>query len=405
MKIIAISQVYWPDTVSVSQHLTDLLEYLAVRGHKVTIYTSKNDYENPKIHFKNEEIHNGVIIKRFGNTSFGKAKKVGRVIDFLSFNFILGLNLVKIKRKSYDLMIGVTVPPLLSYIGIKLAILKKIKFLYWTMDLQPELSIISGYLSPTSKAARSLQKKGDFIFKKSDIIITLDKYMGKHIYNRIGNREKIFSVSVWPVMNTVYDGSRLSNPFRIENKFGDRIVIMYSGNHSVVHPLDTLINIETSLKDDKRFLFVHIGSGVRLKDVIENKKKYDLDNVVILPYQPRENIHLSLGSSDIQVVVLGDNCVGYTHPNKIYGAMFIGKPILYIGPKSSHVTDVLDSTKGNIIANHGEVKQIISKLELFALLSPKEKEKIGEQNAKIAKNEFTPEKLINSMAQLIEKHV
>jgi colanic acid biosynthesis glycosyl transferase WcaI len=51
-----------------------------------------------------------------------------------------------------------------------------------------------------------------------------------------------------------------------------------------------------------------------------------------LAYQDRSKLHLSLGASDLQVVILGDNQVGYTHPNKIYGAMFIGKPILYIGP-------------------------------------------------------------------------
>ena len=64
--------------------------------------------------------------------------------------------------------------------------------------------------------------------------------------------------------------------------------------------------------DDKRFLFVHIGGGVRLQEVREYKEEYGLDNVMILPYQPRERIHLSLGSADIQVVSLGEGCVGYT---------------------------------------------------------------------------------------------
>ena len=97
-----------------------------------------------------------------------------------------------------------------------------------------------------------------------------------------------------------------------------------------MHPLTTLLETAVRLSDDKRFLFVHIGGGVRLQEVREYKEEYGLDNVMILPYQPRERIHLSLGSADIQVVSLGEGCVGYTHPNKVYGAMFIGKPILYI---------------------------------------------------------------------------
>ena len=44
---------------------------------------------------------------------------------------------------------------------------------------------------------------------------------------------------------------------------------MYSGNHSVMHPLTTLLDAAVRLKEDGRFLFVHIGGGVRLQEVRE----------------------------------------------------------------------------------------------------------------------------------------
>lgn len=402
MKILVISQVYWPDTASVSQHLSDLLEALTEKGHIVTVFTSRNNYENPSIRYNKNDNTKGVIIKRISNTAFGKKTKIGRIIDFLSFNFLIGLKMLFVNKKTCDLIIGLTSPPLLSYVGIKIALWKKIRFLYWTMDLQPELSIISGYLKPNSKAAKSLQKRGDYIFKNSDTIITLDKYMSEHIKKRVGKRDNIESVPVWPVMSEVYSGDRLKNPFRIENDFKDKIVIMYSGNHAVVHSLNTLIEVETRLKDDNRFLFVHIGAGVRLNDVIENKKNHDLANVILLPYQPREKIHLSLGSSDIQVVVLGDDCVGYTHPNKIYGAMYIGKPILYIGPEPSHVSDVINNIQGNLMVHHGDVENLITKLDVFANLTLVEREKIGNSNSKFAKKNFSPLPLINKMVEIIE---
>jgi glycosyltransferase involved in cell wall biosynthesis len=120
----------------------------------------------------------------------------------------------------------------------------------------------------------------------------------------------------------------MSNSFRIENHFGDKIVIMFSGNHSYVHQLDTLLEAAKLLKDNSIFLFVFVGGGVRKKDVTEFKAMHRLKNIVQLPFQPRENIHNSLGSSDIQVVILGNGLVGYTHPNKVYGAMYLGKPML-----------------------------------------------------------------------------
>jgi hypothetical protein len=90
---------------------------------------------------------------------------------------------------------------------------------------------------------------------------------------------------------------------------------MYFGNHAFVLQLDTLLEAALILKMKSHFLFV--SGGVRKKDVTEFKIKYNLDNIVQLPFQPRENIHNSLGSSDIQVVILGNGQVGYTHPNKV----------------------------------------------------------------------------------------
>ena len=49
MKIICISQVYWPDTASVAQHLVDLLQALSGQGHEITIITSCHNYEHPEI--------------------------------------------------------------------------------------------------------------------------------------------------------------------------------------------------------------------------------------------------------------------------------------------------------------------------------------------------------------------
>ena len=403
LKILAISQVYYPDTASVSQHLTDLLENLSNKGHDVTVFSSKRDYENPEISYPRNELVNNVKIHRIDNTGFGKKKIIFRLIDFFTFNLLIFSKLLFIKKREYDLIIGLTSPPLLSYIGLKLARFKNIKFVYWTMDLQPELSIVANYIKDGSKAAKLLQKRGDYIFKFSNKIITLDSFMEKHILKRIGSDKKeIDVIPVWPVIDKLYEGDRLSNPFRIQNNFNDKIAVMYSGNHSVMHPLTTMLEAAVMLRDDPRFLFVHVGGGVKLREVIEYKQKFNLDNILILPYQPRENIHISLGSADIHVVSLGDNCTGFTHPNKIYGSMFVGRPILYIGPNNSHISEILDKCPGNISVGHGETNLLVDSLVNFADKSEKEKDLIGNRNKDYANQFFHPNILIDKMIKSIE---
>ncbi len=392
MKVLILTGVYWPDTVSVAQHLSDLGDELAAAGHNVTVYTSRFAYDSDDV-YPDKEQHNGINIVRLKNTSFGKDTIFGRVMDFMTFNLLILWKLIWLRRGEYDAMIGLTVPPLLSYFGVMFAKIKRTKFLFWAMDLQPELAIASGMMKKDALTARLMSYMGNYIVRHADRTITLDRYMSEHIIERGVAASKVSSVAIWPVMSEIYEGSRLENPFRIQNGFGDKLVIMYSGNHSYVHPLDTVLASILALRADPRFLFVSIGEGVRKKDVEDFAKTNQLDSIVRLPYQPRNMIHFSLGSADIQIVILGQEQVGYTHPNKVYGAMFVGKPILYIGPTPSHVTDMLAVCPGNISVSHGQSESLTAQLTAFANLTEAERDAIGQRNRAYAVAHFSPEVL------------
>lgn len=400
MKFLIITQVFYPDTVSVSQHISDLAFKLTEEGHNVDVLTSRYPYEEKSNSYNSKDCINGVYIERLYQTSFGKKNIFSRLIDFFTFYCAITFKLFFLNRNKYDIILGTTVPPLLSFIGVVVAKWKKIKFVYWVMDLQPELSISSSLIKKDSLTARLFTFLGNYIIKHSNKVISLDRFMTKYLLSR-GAKNNISTIPVWPVIDEMYHGNRMSNPFRIENNFGDKIVIMYSGNHAYVHPLDTILKAALKLQDNSNFLFVFVGGGVRKKDVTEFKNKYHLDNIIQLPFQPRENIHNSLGSSDIQVVILGDGQVGYTHPNKVYGALYIGKPILYIGPKESHVGDIIDVLGSNIFVEHGDVDRLVKKLNDFANMKIDILEKIGSENQEYAKLNFHPEVLKNKMVDAV----
>ncbi len=400
-RILIITQVFYPDTAATAQHLIDLAISLRRRGHEVTAFTSRFSYENPNIIYPKIEQKEGIYIHRIRNTGWGKRNILTRVLDFLSFNLLLLNKLCFTASSDFDIMLGMTSPPLVSFIGILIAKWKKWKFYYWTMDLQPELSIQSGLMEKDSLVAKVFTKMGDYIFKHSDKIIVLDRYMAEHIINRGASKENISMIPVWPVMDRVYEGDRLANPYRKANQFGEKIVIMYSGNHSYVHPLDTILESAKICATNEKLLFVFVGEGVRKKEVIEFRKKHQLNNIVSLPYEPRNNIYNSLGASDFQLVILGAGQVGYTHPNKIYGAMFIGKPFIYIGPPESHIADIAVQCPGNISVRPGDSKLLAEKLMKLANDNDIKAE-TGKQNREFALKHFNPDSLREKMASLFD---
>jgi colanic acid biosynthesis glycosyl transferase WcaI len=403
MKALLISQVFYPDTTAVSQVLTDLAEDLIVKGHEVAVITSRRGYENPSSFFVHDEVYHGVKILRLWQTAFRKHSRLGRIMNSASFNIAVAWRLLITSRSKHDIIIGTTVPPFLSCVGLIVAKMKRLRFCFYGMDLQPELAIISGYLSKKNPVVKLSLVLSEFIYRQADLIIVLDRFMAGHIVNRGAQPERVRIIPIWPAMAKVYKGDRLSNPFRRKMGFGDKIVVMYSGNMAIVHPLDTLLMAAAALKDDGQFLFVFIGGGVRKQDVVEFKTKHNLMNISLLPLQPRNRIHISLGSADLQVVIHGVGCTGYTHPNKVYGAMYIGKPVLYIGPKPSHISEILNELPSNISVRHGEVERLVAELRHFAYLGEQEWQRIGKINQEYAQKRFSRSRLSGRLIQELEK--
>jgi dienelactone hydrolase len=64
MRFLIITQVFYPDTVSVSQHISDLAFKLAEEGHAVTVYSSCYPYEEKTHNYIKSEYFKGVKIER-----------------------------------------------------------------------------------------------------------------------------------------------------------------------------------------------------------------------------------------------------------------------------------------------------------------------------------------------------
>ena len=149
MNIVILTQVYFPDTVSVAQHLHDLCKELANRGHKVTVITSRFGYDSGE-KFISFEKHQNITIKRVWQTYFSKKSFLLRAINFFTFNFSLMISAIFLPKKDVDCIVGTTSPPFSSIVGIALSKLKKAPYFFWIMDLQPELSIASGIMKKDS---------------------------------------------------------------------------------------------------------------------------------------------------------------------------------------------------------------------------------------------------------------
>jgi hypothetical protein len=80
MKILLLNQVFYPDVVATAQHLSDLADALAQRGHEVTVVCARRGYEHPETMFPARERWRGIHIIRIFSTRFGKGAQWRRIL-------------------------------------------------------------------------------------------------------------------------------------------------------------------------------------------------------------------------------------------------------------------------------------------------------------------------------------
>jgi putative colanic acid biosynthesis glycosyltransferase WcaI len=358
LRVLLLNQCFYPDVVSTAQHLTDLATELASRGHEVTVIASDRGYDDPTTRFKRRERWRGIDIIRIPSMSFGKNSRWRRACNFGSFLLACSLRLLVLRR--FDVVVALTSPPLISFLAALFVKLKGGSFCFWVMDLNPDEAIAAGWLNKESPASHLLQRMLNYSFKVAAHTVVLDRFMKDRVVAKGINPSKIAIVPPWSHDDTVNYSEAGREVFRKEHRLSDKFVVMYSGNHSPCHPLDTLLDAAHALKSRTEIVFCFVGGGSELIKVRRFVTHHELINVKLLPYQPLSQLSGSLSAADLHVVVMGDEFVGIVHPCKIYNIMAVGAPALYIGPEPSHVTDIAAKDGRFFFASHGDVESVTS---------------------------------------------
>lgn len=347
--------------MATGQYLSESALELRRRGNSVTAITGRQAYDNRQVTFSAKEDWQGVEIFRVYSTGYRKKTKWRRAVDFGSFVLSCCGRLLRLPR--HDVVVALTTPPLISFVGAWRARLWGARFCYWVMDFNPDEAIAAGWLRQGSLMARLLERMSRFSLRQADCIIALDRFMKDRIVAKGIAAEKVVVIPPWSHDDEVRFDPAGREMFRKAHGLDGKFVVMYSGNHSPVHPLDTVLGAAERLRDEPEMVFCFVGGGsefARVKQWAEGRQ-----NVVCLPYQPLNQLAASLSAGDMHVVIMGDAMLGLVHPCKIYNMLAVGAPVIYIGPKSSHVTEILDSL-GNeypsIRVAHGEMAVLANQI-------------------------------------------
>ena len=339
--------------------MADAAAGLVARGFRVLVLTSRRGYDDPSIEYERMSVIDGVRVRRLWLSSFGKKTLLIRLLaQFLFLSQCVSLGLI---TRRLAAILVTTSPPMAGAAALVLSVARRAPIKYWVMDVNPDQAIELGHANPNSKLVKIFDSMNRMVLTRSPDVITLDGFMAARLKEKTNFEGRLTVAPPWPV-GRLEAIDRESNPFREEHGLEGKFVVMYSGNHSIAHPLTTILEAAEKVDDTKRIVFAFVGGGLEKRFVETSTREKGLNNMLLLPYQPLQSLRFSLSAADLHVITMGNKMVGCVHPSKVYGAMAVARPILYIGPRPSHISDLIEEYDLGWQFRHGDVEGVVNLL-------------------------------------------
>lgn len=332
--------------------MTDMAESLVERGVEVTAVAGRGRYNGGGGLPKREE-YKGVRVERAWATGFGKSSVAGRLADYLTFYLGAALKLFSLPR--HDVVMALTTPPLIGLLALAACRVRRMRFVALVQDVYPDVGVALGTFRKGGLLTRMLDGLNRTVLKATDRVIVLGDCMREVVASKGVAEERIDVIHNWA------DGEKIRpltdgevNPFAEENGLTEGFVVLFSGNFGRVNDFDTPLEAARSLKERKEIVFVFIGDGAKAGEIEEFARMSGLDNVRLLPYQPREHLRYSLAAGSAHLVTLAPGLAGLSVPSKTYGVLAAGRPVLFVGDPASDIARLVKENACGAVVSSGD---------------------------------------------------
>lgn len=318
-----VTQYYRPDLIGSGPFCGDLAEWLAERGVRVEVLTSRPFYPTEAVLAdyrdgqRDSEILNGVRIERVPAWVPRGGSAAKRMLAETLF-LLRGLGALATGRVRRRRLVLSLCPSVLTVLLGVAAVRRGGCHVALVHDIQSGLARGLGMVGG-SRLAALMSRVERTVLDRADLVVVLSEDMRRRLL-AAGVRAPIRVLPIWVDPDLIHP---------LERPPHERPTILYSGNLGRKQGLSQVIELAALLRARGSPLPIVIrGGGTQARALAEEIRARGLDNVTLAPLLPPERLNEGLASGDIHLVPQDPNAADYAVPSKIFGIMAAGRPFV-----------------------------------------------------------------------------
>lgn len=400
--LLIVNLHFWPDKSSCSAILFHIAKELSKDINPVEIITSKPKKFNSN--FTNLEL------KKYDEESDLKINRLPLLRENLSafpriFNAsVLGFyTAFKLLTSNYKIVVATSSPPILTAFIISLiAKLRKIRFIYYCMDINPEIGMLTGDFKNTllNKLMLFLDKF-NCINARPTIVHSIS--MKETLMRRFNNRQieiNIINSLTVPIKSINKNNARFLNTKSLNSQSIDfGLQIIFAGNIGRFQGIENIIYAFKYLIEYDNIRLTILGDGFEKNKLKKLSKSLDT-NVEFLDLTSYDQAKNIISKADLGLVSLIPNMYKFAYPSKTMTYLEQGIPILAMIEKESDLAlDIVNENIGFVVPlkGHRELANLLIKLSK----NQDWKIKLKKSSSKAFKKKFSDKVIMKKWRELI----
>lgn len=394
MKVLIVTERYWPEVGAAPSRLANMAEGMTKHGLEVDVLTSLPNYPKGEIFdgYKNcmskTEVRNGVKLFRYWLYATVSRNPLARILNMFSFAVMIWLFMFKFNKiKSYDRVIIQT--PTLVVAASAMLLFKKLygkTVILNVSDIWPLTAVDMGAIKEGSKSFRFLSMLERFLYRNSDGILGQSQEILDHIKG-FKNKGNLF-------LYRNLQHYELSESYKAKNA---ALKVVFSGMLGVAQDVAGIVkNIPFK---DLGVEFHIFGGGKQLEEIQNWISENPDGNVYAHGFIPKEEISKRLQEMDVSIVPLATRIRGAV-PSKIYDTLPQGLPILFCG--GGEGADFIGGNNLGLVSDPGDYDALQENIKTFSEMTNEEFEKIRTKCFEISKTQLNFEKQMKETISFLE---
>lgn len=330
MRILIVSQYFWPEGFRINEVVRSLVE----KGVEVDVLTGKPNYPEGAIFpgyragGRQVESWAGAAVYRvplFPRGARGAWRLALNYLSFVASGLLFGPWLLR--KRHYDVVFVYGLSPILLAIpAVFLAWIKRRKLIVWVQDLWPESLSATGYVR-NPLALRAVEWVVRWIYRHTDLLLVQSRAFEAPVTAMAPGKRVVYYPNSVDAMFAEPPSPDVVLP--VVQALDEGFAVVFAGNVGAGQAVDVMVEAAALLKDVPAIRFVVFGQGSRWGWMREQVQARGLTNLHLpgrFPVNTMPGLMQKAGA--LLVTLAAEPIFALTVPNKVQAYMAAGRPIL-----------------------------------------------------------------------------